>query len=159
MWKRLVADDVKLEFHPGPHPPASQTKDVHVTAFVLKAFHPPGKGFLLFRGPLLNSSNQKIDALSFPWKSARHLSGSGLVGWFCFKIDWFHWLQLGSIISDRFCQMDTKTTCSFLGLLVPSFGIGFNEIKRNAEAISGYSVLKVAQTRGAKVHCPVWGLM
>ena len=31
-----------LEFHPGPHPPASQTKDVHVTAFVLKAFYPPG---------------------------------------------------------------------------------------------------------------------
>ena len=42
MWKRLVADDVKLEFHPGPHPPASQTKDVHVTAFVLKAFYPSG---------------------------------------------------------------------------------------------------------------------
>ena len=42
MWKRLVADDVKLEFHPGPHPPASQTKHVHVTAFVLTAFYPPG---------------------------------------------------------------------------------------------------------------------
>ena len=41
LWTRLVVDDVKIEFHPGPHPPASQTKDVHVTAFVLKAFYPP----------------------------------------------------------------------------------------------------------------------
>ena len=48
MWKRLVADDVKLEFHPGPHPPASQTKDVHVTAFVLKAFYPPGSNLDTF---------------------------------------------------------------------------------------------------------------
>ena len=40
--KGFVADDVKLEFHPGPHPPAIQTKDVHVTAFVLKAVYPPG---------------------------------------------------------------------------------------------------------------------
>ena len=63
MWKRLVADDVQLEFHPGPHPPASQTKDVHVTAFVLKAFYPPEKCHDERRGQSrYETGNAAIDA-------------------------------------------------------------------------------------------------